>query len=73
MFTYKEVVPYRQTRNYLTVRYRQIRNYMMVPIKKGPRGEGHGREGEGAGAGEGLLALGLGATIEKEHVVPRGG
>ena len=31
--------------------------------------EGRGREG----AGEGPLALGLGATIEKEHIAPRGG
>ena len=72
-------VPYRHIRNYLTVQYRQIRNYMTVPLKKGERGKGCGREvvGRGGrgpeGAGEGLLALGLGATIEKERVAPRGG
>jgi len=50
---------------------------MTVPPKKGERdiggkgieGEERGREG----VGEGLLALGLGATIEKERVAPRGG
>ena len=44
--------------------------------KKGREGEGRweGRGGRGReGAGEGLLALGLGATIEKKHVAPRGG
>jgi hypothetical protein len=47
--------------------------------KKGGSGEGCQREvvGRGGsrrvGAVEGLLALGLGATIEKERVAPRGG
>ena len=37
-------VRYRQIRNYMTVRYCQIRNYMTVALKKGERGEGCGRE-----------------------------
>jgi hypothetical protein len=52
---------------------------MTVPLKreKGGRDVG-GKWWEGGemgqdGLGEGLLALGLGATIEKERAAPRGG
>ena len=52
---------------------------MMVPLKKGERGEECGREGVEngergqGGSGNGTAGSWLGATREKERIVPRGG